>query len=85
MTELKIKQADINNNGNQRLTGENGGGVILKICIMFACGCTYGGGGGCTCFVVVFLPKIRNRRQDCNNDAVVFLKTILQKQHCQIY
>lgn len=25
MTELKIKQADINNNGNQRLTGETGG------------------------------------------------------------
>lgn len=25
MTELKIKQADINNNGNQRLMGENGG------------------------------------------------------------
>lgn len=25
MTELKIKQADINNNGNQRLMGEIGG------------------------------------------------------------
>lgn len=25
MTELKIKQADINNNGNQRLMGENRG------------------------------------------------------------
>lgn len=24
MTELKIKQADINNNGNQRLVGERG-------------------------------------------------------------
>lgn len=41
MTELKIKQADINNNGNQRLTGNGtGGGVKLKICIV--------GGGGCT-------------------------------------
>lgn len=26
MTELKIKQADINNNGNQSLMGEIGGG-----------------------------------------------------------
>lgn len=25
MTELKIKQADINNNGNQRLMGNTGG------------------------------------------------------------
>lgn len=25
MTELKIKQADINNNGNQRLMGDAGG------------------------------------------------------------
>lgn len=34
MTELKIKQADINNNGNQRLMGDMGGMVKLKICIV---------------------------------------------------
>lgn len=46
MTELKIKQADINNNGNQRLTGNGtGGGVKLKICIMYGGGCT--GAGNC--------------------------------------
>lgn len=39
MTELKIKQADINNNGNQRLMGDMGGWVKLKICIMYVCGC----------------------------------------------
>lgn len=39
MTELKIKQADINNNGNHRLMGDfMGGGVKLKICIVFGCG-----------------------------------------------
>lgn len=42
MTELKIKQADINNNGNQRLMGDfTEGGVKLKICIMFGCGCLH--------------------------------------------
>lgn len=45
MTELKIKQADINNNGNQRLTGAIGGGGGLKICIMFGCGCVRAGRG----------------------------------------
>lgn len=40
MTELKIKQADINNNGNQRLMGESGGGLEIKICIVFGCGRT---------------------------------------------
>lgn len=44
MTELKIKQADINNNGNQRLMGNTtGGGVKLKICIMYGCGCSHAG------------------------------------------
>lgn len=51
MTELKIKQADINNNGNQRLTGNStGGGVNLKICIVYGGGCAhatnYLAGGG---------------------------------------
>lgn len=42
MTELKIKQADINNNGNQRLTGNStGGGVNLKICIVYGGGCAH--------------------------------------------
>lgn len=36
MTELKIKQADINNNGKQRLTGNStrGEGLKLKICMV---------------------------------------------------
>lgn len=46
MTELKIKQADINNNGNQKLMGENeavgwgGGGLkILYGSCLVAGGC----------------------------------------------
>lgn len=46
MTELKIKQADINNNGNQRLMGKIRGGGRLKICIVFGGGCTHTGGRG---------------------------------------
>lgn len=42
MTELKIKQADINNNGIKRLMGDfAGGGVKLKICIIFGYGCMH--------------------------------------------
>lgn len=57
MTELKIKQADINNNGNQRLMGNTtGGGVKLKICIMYGCGCTHAGkyGEGAVTFVTAY-------------------------------
>lgn len=63
MTELKIKQADINNNGNQRLTGNSaGGGVNLKICIVDGGGCTHatkyleGGWGGVTVPSKHFFP-----------------------------
>lgn len=43
MTELKIKQADINNNGNQSLMGEIGGGGGLELKIRI----TLGGVGEC--------------------------------------
>lgn len=61
MTELKIKQADINNNGNQRLMGKIRGGGRLKICIVFGGGCTHTGGrgadgGSCSFFVRFLFP-----------------------------
>lgn len=49
MTELKIKQADINNNGNQRLMGEIGGrGETQNMyrAQLRACACGYGGWRG---------------------------------------
>lgn len=41
MTELKIKQADINNNGNQKRMGENGGRGETQntVWIVFGRGC----------------------------------------------
>lgn len=49
MTELKIKQADINNNGNQRLTGAIGGGgggaQNMYHVRLWVCACREGGGG----------------------------------------
>lgn len=45
MTELKIKQADINNNGNQRLMGEIGGRGETQNMYHVRCGCMRAGGG----------------------------------------
>lgn len=54
MTELKIKQADINNNGNQRLMGNTGGrGETQNMYHVrrWVYACRGGGGGGwVTCF-----------------------------------
>lgn len=44
MTELKIKQADINNNGNQRLMGDGGGEAPT---VYHVCGCIMAAAVGC--------------------------------------
>lgn len=76
MTELKIKQADINNNGNQRLTGNStGGGVKLKICIMYGGGRTRAGNylkQGVTfktLFFSVLSLVLRLAKHNCDTDG----------------
>lgn len=68
MTELKIKQADINNNGNQKLMGENGGRGETQntVWIVFGRGCL-----GLELRVAFFSWKYVKCKREGNSDGMV--------------
>lgn len=90
MTELKIKQADINNNGNQRLTGNRtGGGAKLKICIMYGSGCTRAGNyleGSVTfktlffCSVLSLVLRLAKHKCDADGSAQFIYSFMIYKR-----